>query len=64
MLQPGYSKIRTKDGGKFYAPSINLLGKVLHLKGAKRTATEALNYSRRFCQKWELLHAKKEISGN
>ena len=61
MLQPGFSKVKTKDGGKFYAPSVNSLGKVLHLKSAKRTAMEALDYSRRFCLKWEQLHAKEKI---
>lgn len=65
MFQPGYSKVRTKDGGKFYGPSVNSLGKVLHLKKAHRTAVEALDYSKRFCRKWDLLHGKeKEVSGN
>lgn len=60
-LQPGYSKVRIKTGDKFYAPSVTFLGKTLHLKRVQRTATQALNYSRKFCKTWErFTHGKEE----
>lgn len=62
MLQAEYSKVRT-PAGKFYAPALNSLGKRIHLKRAHRTAAEALNYSKRFIQKWNVLHEEKVSSG-
>jgi hypothetical protein len=65
LLQPCYSKIKTRDGRKFYGPAVLSLGKMLHLKRPWGTAVEAMNYSRRFCARFERLkHAQKEIPGN
>jgi len=59
---PGYSKVKVKNGTKFYGPTISYFGKTLHLKGVKKTASDALTYSRRFCARLERLR-EKEISG-
>jgi hypothetical protein len=65
LLQPGYSKFKTRDGGKLYGPSVTSLGKTLHLKRAQRTAIEALAYSKNFCARYERLkNAQKEIPGD
>lgn len=65
MLQASYSKIRTKDGGKFYGPAVTFLTTSRHLKKAHKTATAALQYAKRFIKKWNELHGeKKEIPSN
>ncbi len=66
LLQPGYTKFRLSNGGKLYGPSVTFRGVRRHLKAAKRTATEALNYSKRFCETRErFTHGKKEkVSSN
>ena len=54
-----------RDGGKFYGPTVNSLGKILHLKSPKGTAADAYAYSKRFCARYERLkNAQKEIPGN
>jgi hypothetical protein len=66
MLQPGYTRVKTRDGGKFYGPTVASLGKTLHLKKPQRTAMEALSYSKRFCARYARLksHEEKEIPGD
>jgi hypothetical protein len=65
MFQPGYSKIKAKDGGKFYGPKISFLGSSRHLKRAQKTASEALAYAYRFCARYERLkNAEKKVSGD
>lgn len=60
-----YSKIKAKDGSKFYAPKVVYFEQVVHLKGAKKTATLALEYASRFIQKWKQLHGEeKKIPSN
>ena len=59
----GYSRVTVKQAGvKFYAPLINYLGKVLHLKRTFKTAHEARKYAQRISER--LTHGKKEIPSN
>lgn len=65
MLRPSYSRINTKDGGKFYGPAVTFLSSSRHLKKAQKTASKALEYAEKFIEKWNKLHGKeKEVSGN
>jgi hypothetical protein len=55
MFTPGYTKIRHKSGLKFYAPNLSALGNKRHSRSLKRTATEALEYARRWAREAERL---------
>ena len=56
-LTPSYSRVNIRYAGKFYAPVIFFIGKKVYLKSIKETATDALNWATKFCEKWDKLHA-------
>ena len=63
-MKYGYSRINTPSG-KFYGPWVGRFEMIRHLKSPKKTATEALEYARKFTVRFERLkREEKEVAGS